>query len=164
MNSTQVAHVRKHVAAVTRLLLGRKVIEPTLAILGGVPLTPEDRIETGRMAADCRADLIHLAFTIDEAGTPVMGEITVFLPRGALCYSWAGCRLSLLPDKRCAVIDPQFTMAGHLRVLAGELVQVNSKPAALDRGAERAAARLAALVRDGVDLSEQAALNDLIDV
>jgi len=108
------------------------------------------------------ADLIHLAFTIDKAGRPVMGEITVFMTPGAICYSWAGCRLSLLPDERCAVIDPQLTMAGHLRVLAGAFVRVNSKPAALDRGAERAAARLAALMRDGVDVSGQAALNGLI--
>lgn len=42
-------------------------------------------------------------------------------------------------------------------------MQVDSKPAALALGAERAAQRLAALVRDGVDLTGQVVVNDVLE-
>ena len=162
MNSSQVTTVLKHIAAVGKLLLNDKVLKPSLTILGGEELSPLDRINYGRAAVEDNLDLIYLSFAIDDAGEAVMTEITVFLPRDLICYSWTNCRLALLPGRTCAVLDPQANMSGHFRVTPGEIVQEKGKPKALVKGAERAAKRLAMLVRDGVDLTGQVVLNAFV--
>lgn len=162
MNSTQIATVRAHVAAVSKLLLGDKILKPSLMIIAGEDLTLPDRLEYARVTAETDIDIVYLTFAIDADGEPVMTGITVFLPRDGISYAWTGCRLSLLPGQARAVLDPQDNMRGHFRILPGEIVQVNSKPAALARGAVRAAHRLAALVRNGVDLTGQVVLNDFV--
>ena len=163
MNNTQIATVRAHVAAVSKLLLCDKVMKPSLAILAGEELSLPGRLEFARMTAETNIDVVYLAFAIDADGEPVMKGITVFLPRDGICYTWTGCRLSLLPGQTRAVLDPQDNMRGHFRILPGEIVQVNSKPAALARGAERAGQRLAEMVRNGVDLTGQVVRNDFVN-
>jgi hypothetical protein len=160
MNPVQTAHIRAHVAAVSKLLLGDRVMSPSLMILAGDPLNPLVRLEFGRTAVDSRVDLIYLEFVVDDAGVPVMAAIDLFLPRDTICYAWTGCRLSLLPGKNCAVIAPKDEVRGHFTVLPGEVVQVRSKPAALAAGMSRAAERILALVRDGVDVESQVVLRE----
>jgi hypothetical protein len=160
MNPVQTAHVRAHVAAVSKLLLGDKVMSPSLMILAGDSLNPLVRLEFGRTAVESRVDLIYLAFVVDEAGVPVMTAIDLFLPRDTICYAWTGCRLSLLPAQSRAVIAPKDEVRGHFKVLPGEVVQVRSKPGPLAAGVNRAAERIAALVRSGVNLEGQVVLRE----
>ena len=82
------------------------------------------------------------------------------LPRDTICHAWTGCRLSLVPGKIGAVIVPKEGANFHFKALAGEILQVRGRPASLVRGCDRAAAKLAVLVRDGVDVAGQVVLRD----
>ena len=158
MNPDQTAHIRAHVAAVSKLLLGNKIMNPGLMILAGDPLSALNRIEFGRTAVEAQVDLVYLEFTIGEDGAPVMTGIIVMLPRDTFCYVSTGCRLSLVLGRVRAVIVPQDGADSHFKVLAGEILQVRSRPASLEAGCDRAAAKLAMLVRDGTDLGNQVVL------
>ncbi|MDR6116037.1 MULTISPECIES: hypothetical protein [unclassified Sphingomonas] len=107
MNPDQTAHVRAHVAAVSKLLLGNKIMNPGLMILAGDPLNHGQQIAFGRTAVEAQVDLVYLEFAIGEDDVPVMTGITVMLPRDTICYVSTGCRLSLVPGKARAVIVPQ---------------------------------------------------------
>ncbi len=160
MNPDQTAHVRAHVAAVSKLLLGNKIMNPGLMILAGDPLDHSQQVAFGRTAVEAQVDLVYLEFAIGEDDIPVMTGITVMLPRDTICYVSTGCRLSLVPGKARAVIAPQDEAQSHFRVLPGEIVQVRGRPASLGAGCNRATAKLAVLVRDGVDVAGQVALRD----
>jgi len=158
MTPDQTAHVRAHVAAVSKLLLGNKTMNPGLIIMAGDPLTLSNRIEFGRTAVEAQVDLVYLEFTIGEDGVPVMTGIIVMLPRDTVCYASTGCRLSLVSGKARAVIVPQDGADSHFKVLAGEILQVRGRPVSLASGCDRAAAKLATLVRDGADVANQVVL------
>jgi len=158
MNPDQTAHVRAHVAAVSKLLLGDKIMNPGLMIMAGDPLDHSQQIAFGRTAVEAQVDLVYLAFTLNDDGVPVMTGITVMLPRDTICYVSTGCRLSLVPGKARAVIVPQDEVQSHFKVLPGEIVQVRGRPASLIAGCDRAATKLAMLVRDGVNVVGQVAL------
>lgn len=158
MTPDQIAHVRAHVAAVSKLLLGNKTMNPSLMIVAGEPLNPVSQLEIGSAMAEAKIDLVYLEFTIGEGNVPVMTGIDVMLPHDTVCYVSTGCRLSLLPGKARAVILPQDRADFHFKVLSGEIVQVRGRPGALASGCDRAAAKLCALVRGGVDVEGQVAL------
>jgi hypothetical protein len=160
MNPVQTAHVRAHVAAVSKLLLGNKIMNPGLMIMAGEPLDPHQRIAFGRTAVEAQVDLIYLEFAVGEDDIPVMTGITVMLPRDTICYVSTGCRLSVVLGKARAVIVPQDGAASYFKVLPGEIVQVRGRPASLAAGCDRAAAKLAMLVCDGVDVARQVTLRD----
>lgn len=160
MNPDQTAHVRAHVAAVSKLLLGNKIMNPGLMIMAGDPIDPHQRIAFGQTSVEAQVDLIYLEFAVGEDDVPVMTGITVMLPRDTVCYVSTGCRLSLVPGKVRAVIMPQDGAPSHFKVLPGEIVQVRGRPASLVAGCNRATAKLAILVRDGVDVAGQVALRD----
>lgn len=160
MNPDQTAHVRAHVAAVSKLLLGNKIMNPGLMILAGDPLDHVQQIAFGRTAVEAQVDLVYLEFAIGDDDVPVVTGITVMLPRETVCYVSTGCRLSLVPGKARAVIMPQDGAQSHFKVLPGEIVQVRGRPASLAAGCDRATAKLAMLVRDGVDVAGQVALRD----
>ncbi|WP_294269265.1 hypothetical protein [uncultured Sphingomonas sp.] len=160
MNPDQTAHVRAHVAAVSKLLLGNKIMNPGLMILAGNPLDHSQQIAFGRTAVEAQVDLVYLAFTLKDDGVPVMTGITLMLPRDTICFVSTGCRLSLVPGKARAVIVPQDGAQSHFKVLPGEIVQVRGRPASLVAGCDRATTKLAMLVRDGVDVAGQVALRD----
>lgn len=160
MNPDQTAHIRAHVAAVSKLLLGNKIMNPGLMILAGDPLDHFQQIAFGRTAVEAQVDLVYLAFTLNDDGVPVMTGITLMLPRDTICFVSTGCRLSLVPGKARAVILPQDGADSHFKVLPGEIVQVRGRPASLVAGCDRAAAKLAMFVRDGVDVAGQVALRD----
>ncbi len=155
MNPDQTAHVRAHVAAVSKLLLVNKIMNPGLMILAGDPLDQFQQIAFGRTAVEAQVDLVYLEFAIDEGDVPVMTGITVMLPRDTICYVSTGCRLSLVPGKVRAVIVPQDGAASYFKVLPGEIVQVRGRPGSLAAGCDRADAKLAVLVRDGAEVGSQ---------
>jgi len=158
MPPDQTAYVRAHVAAVSKLLLGNKTMNPGLMILAGDPLDPLQRLAFGRTAVEAQVDLVYLEFTIGDDVVPVMTGINLMLPRDTICHAWTGCRLSLVPGKTRAVIVPQDGANFHFKVLAGEILQVRGRPASMTGGSDRAATKMAALVRDGVDLRNQVVL------
>ncbi|WP_294192858.1 hypothetical protein [uncultured Sphingomonas sp.] len=153
MNPDQTAHVRAHVAAVSKLLLGNKIMKPGLMILAGDPLDHVQQIAFGCTAVDAQVDLVCLEFAIGEDDAPVMTGITVMLPRDTICYVSTGCRLSLAYGKARAVIVPQNGAQSHFKVLPGEILQVRGRPASLAAECDRAATKFAMLVRDGVDVA-----------
>ena len=158
MTPDQTAHVRAHVAAVSKLLLANKTMNPGLMILAGDPLDPSQRIAFGRTAVEAQVDLVYLEFTISDDGVPGMTGMNLMLPRDTICHAWTGCRLSLVPGKTRAVIVPKEGANFHFKALAGEILQVRGRSASLASGRDRAATKLAALVRDGVDLTNQVVL------
>jgi len=160
MNSTQVAHIRAHVAAVAKLLLGAKIMKPSLSIIAGEPLDAGGRLKLAEMAVETRIDIVHLEFSAEDEGTPVMSGINLMLPRQPFCFIQSECRLSLIPGKTRAVIAPRDAVRGHFKALPGEIVQMDSKLKALASGIDRAAERLATLVRDGVAIDKQVVLHD----
>jgi hypothetical protein len=56
------------------------------------------------------------------------------------------------------VIVPKEGANFHFKALAGEILQVRGRPESLAGGCDRAVAKLAVLVRDGVDLRNQIVL------
>lgn len=163
MNSTQVTHVTAHVAAVTKLLLGNKMMQPGMMILSGEPLDASGRIEVARMARQSQKDVIHIEFSADGDDLPLMGGINLFLPRDSICYTWSGCRLSLVPGRPLALIAQRNEVRSCFKALPGEILQLGSRPAGLAAGIERATARIAALVRDGVDVTGQVVMREYVD-
>lgn len=160
MTPDQTAHVRAHVAAVSKLLLANKTMNPGLMILAGDPLDHSQRIAFGRTAVETQVDLVYLEFTISDDDVPAMTGINLMLPRDAICHAWTGCRLSLVPGKIRAVIVPKEGANFHFKALAGEILQVRGRPKSLVTGCDRAAAKLAVFVRDGVDVAGQVVLRD----
>lgn len=158
MTPDQTAHVRAHVAAVSKLLLANKTMNPGLMILAGDPLDPSQRIAFGRTAVEAQVDLVYLEFTISDDGVPKMTGMNLMLPRDTIWHAWTGCRLSLVPGKTRAVIVPKEGANFHFKALAGEILQVRGRSASLASGRDRAATKLAALVRNGVDLTNQVVL------
>lgn len=160
MNSTQIAHIRAHLAGVAKLLLGDKMMKPSLSIIAGEPLDAAGRLKLAEMGAETGIDIVHLPFAIDADGIPVMTGINIVLPRDLFCFIQSDCRLSLMAGQARAVIMPRDEVRGHFRILPGEIVQVASKPKALASGVDRAARRLATLVRDGVAVDKQVVLHE----
>ena len=160
MTPDQTAHVRAHVAAVSKLLLGDKTMNPGLMIMAGDPLDPFQRIAFGRTAVEAQVDLVYLEFTIADDGVPTMTGLNLMLPRDTICHAWTGCRLSLALGKTRAVIVPKEGANFHFKALAGEILQVRGRSASLAPGCDRAAAKQAMFVRDGVDVAGQVVLRD----
>jgi hypothetical protein len=159
MNSTQIAHVSAHIAAVTKLLLGDRMMKPGLSIIGGEELDAAERLELGMMAAESQYDVVHLAFALNATGVPVMTGINLFLPRDRTCYAWTRCRLSLARGASRAVIVPQDGVRSHFKLLPGEILQVKGRPAGFATDAGRADRKLDVLVRDGVEVTGQVTLH-----
>lgn len=160
MNSTQVAHIRAHVAGVAKLLLGDRIMKPSLSIIAGEPLDPAGRIKLAEMGVETGIDIVHLEFAAAADDLPVMAGINLVLPRQPFCFIQSECRLSLIPGQTRAVIAPRDAVRGHFKALPGEIVQVANKPKALASGIDRAAQRLATLVRDGVAVEKQVVLHE----
>lgn len=158
MTPDQTVQVRDQVAAVSKLLLGSKTMNPGLMILAGDPLDLLQRLAFSRTAVEAQVDLVYLEFTVGDDGVSVMSGINLMLPRDTICYAWTDCRLSLVPGNTRAVIVPQDGANFHFKALAGEILQVRGRPVSMIGGCDRAATKMAALVRDGVDLRNQVVL------
>lgn len=159
---TNTTAIRQHVAAVTRLLLGKQTMQLGVAILGGEPLKSESRLELARMAAESRTDLVHLEFgTAEDDALEIVG-INLVAPREARCYFHTGCRLWLGASARRALILPQCHIRGHFRLTADELIHVDGKPAnGYGSGMLRASTRVHDLARRGASALDMFAIHEL---
>lgn len=155
MTDPTTAIIRRHVEAITRMLIEDQKLEPGLAITAGRMLKPQGIAEIALIAEQSDMDLIHLDFTIrDDSAT--LSNIIVAAPRDHRCFVYTHCRLSQIPGTRHAVILPTDDVRGHFRILPGEILHLPNKPIELRReGIGFAAQRLAQLVRDGAKVNGQ---------
>lgn len=145
---------RRHVEAVSKMLLGNKKVGARLSIVAADPLTPTTLSNIAVTAKHANADIVVLEFdfTVPE---PQMLGIALIAPREGAVYVHSSCRLALAPGSRIARLLPREGGRGHFQILPDEIVQRDSKPVNLMNGIERAASRLRQLVADGVDMSGQ---------
>lgn len=155
MTDPTTAIIRRHVEAITRMLIQDQKLEPGLAITAGQMLKPQGIAEIALIAEQSDMDLIHLDFTIrDDSAT--LSNIIVAAPRDHRCFVYTRCRLSQIPDTRHAVILPTDDVRGHFRILPGEILHIPHKPAELlTEGVGFAERRLTEFVRDGVNVNGQ---------
>lgn len=153
--------MRRHITAITKMLLGRATMRPGLAMVAGSLLNEAGIIRIAQLASDSRNDLIHLDFAIDgDAAT--LREIIIAVPRDNGVHVHRRCRLAQRPEDRHAVLLPRDEVRGHFKVAPDEIIQVRTKPAdLLVEGVAFAARRLEQLVRDGVDVTGQVVLHEL---
>lgn len=161
MTDTATATMRRHVHAITRMLLGDQVLKPGLAITAGQVLTPAGLARIATLAHESQTDLIHLDFSIEEEDV-TLRDIVIAAPRDKQCFVYTRCRLAQIRGKRHAVILPQAAARGHFRILPGEIVHMPNKPAKLTEGTSFAARRLDRLVCDGVQASGQIDLFEML--
>lgn len=148
-------HMRRHVTAVTRMILGKTIMGRGLAMTAGEVLNDAGVLRIAELAHASGNDLIHLDFTLGDE-TPVLRDIIIAAPRANGCHVHRGCRLAQRPDDRFAVLLPNPLARGHFRVARDEIIHVHTKPAALvGEGITYAARRLERLVRDDVDVRGQ---------
>ncbi|MBX3564383.1 MAG: hypothetical protein KF730_07380 [Sphingomonas sp.] len=162
MTDTATATMRRHVHAITRMLLGDQVLKPGLAITAGQVLTPAGVARIARLAHDSQTDLIHLDFAID-GDIATLNDIIIAAPRDNNCFVYTRCQLAQIRGKRHAMILPQAAARGHFRILPNEIVHMPNKPTKLTtEGMAFAAQRLNRLVRDDVQTSGQIDLFEVL--
>jgi hypothetical protein len=125
-SSTAIIHA--HVAAVSKLLLGKAVMKPGVAITAGDPLGESQERNVAGMAHASQTDVIHLEFATNDAGGFGMVGICVFVPRDHVCYTYRDCRLWLGEGKSRALILPIAAARGHFRLAPCELIHIDGKP------------------------------------
>ena len=150
--------VRRHVEAVTQLLLGNRTLKPGAMIIAGEVAGDDGPIALARMAQAVGKDIVFLAFG-DTATGYGLTEVMIGAVRNGICHVQPGCHLYLLKAGTRAMILPQPHVRGFFRLSPGELIQVDRKPTDVEDGVARAAARLARLVAQGVDLDGRAVIN-----
>lgn len=140
--------LRLHVAAITRMLLGKNVkLAPGVAITGGDVLSGEGIANLVNAAIGSDTDVIHLAVQ-ERSGGLALADIDVVVPRDQRCYAFTGCRLWLAAGARQALLLPRDGARGHFRLLPGELLHIDGKPqGVVSDGLRHAERQLAALVR-----------------
>ncbi len=140
--------VMAHVKAVTRLLLGDKGMQPSLAILGVEPLNDGGRIGLAHMAAASQTDLVVLEFDPRATGRLEIVGINVVVERDGKAYVQSGCRLWKGNNGRRGIILPTPGSRGHFRLSPREILHVDSAPGTnAGAGVDRASGWLRAQVR-----------------
>lgn len=157
MTDTITATVRRHVEAITSMLLGDRTLGTGMAITGGNRLDAIGRLQMAQLAVDSDTDVIHLEFTFGEDSATYSG-ITIFAPRDRGCHIHPGCRLSFPRGARSAVIVPPDHVRGHFVVDPREIRHLHAKPG---EGIARAEQRLRRLVSQGVDVNGQIVLHEV---
>ncbi len=147
---------KRHVRAVTRMMLGRKVLQPGVALLAGGTVDLAKRLELARLARDSYCDLIHLTFNHVDGGYQMTG-IDICAPRNIAVYTYPDCRLSMIGNR--AVIMPPVGGRGHFVLTPRELIHKPAKPDMWEAGIEHAEHRLRQLVDQGVNIDGQIALH-----
>jgi hypothetical protein len=156
---TNTAAARAHLAAVSTMLLGNRMLRPSAALLAGHRLDQLARLRLGQMACDAQADLVHLTFE-EQAGETIMTDISIFVPRDRICFSHPGCKLWLSKTGSRALLLPQPHVRGSFRLAPGEIIHLPFKPTDAEQGIARAEARLRRLVERGVDVAGRVVIND----
>ncbi len=150
--------VRRHVEAVTAMLLGNRILQPGAMIVAGELTGADGPVALARLATAMGRDIVFLAFG-DTADGYRLTDVAIVAMRGGICHVQMGCRLYLPATGARAVILPQSHVRGHFRLSPGELLQIDRKPVDVEDGVARAAARLATLVERGVKLDGRAVIN-----
>lgn len=158
MTIDKIEIVRRHVEAVTELLLGNRMLKPGAMIIAGELTGGDGTIALGQLAQAMGKDIAFLAFG-DTADGYRLNDVSIVAVRNGICHVQPGCRLYLPKAGVRATILPQPHVRGHFRLSPGELIQVDRKPADVEDGVARAATRLARLVAQGVNLDGRAIIN-----
>jgi hypothetical protein len=155
MFTQEVDIATRYTKAVARMLLGRKMLKPGVALLAGGPVNIAKQLHLAHMAQDSDCDLIHLAFDDTPDGYAMTG-LHVCAPRDGAVHSYSDCRLSLIGNR--TVIMPARGR-GHFVLEPRELIHKPAKPDGWEDGIVRAEQRLRNLVASGVDTTGQIALH-----
>lgn len=150
--------VRRHVEAVTQMLLGNRTLMPGAMVVAGEVTGGDGPIVLAQMAQSIGKDIVFLAFGDTESGYALV-DITIVAVRNGICHVQPGCRLYLSKAGARAIILPQPHVRGHFRLAPSELVQRERKPDDIANGVARAEAQLAHLVDHGVQLGGRAVIN-----
>lgn len=141
--SRELEITKRHVEAVTHMLLGQKMIRPGVAIVAGERLDTGKRLGLGRMARQSDHDIIYLSFEHTDCGYRMV-DITIAAPRDVAVYSYPSCRLSTI-GKRTIIMPPNH-VRGHFVLEPGKLIHKPAKPDRWRDGISLAQQRLAELV------------------
>ena len=154
MTTNKTAFVRKHLEAATSMLLGKKVLKPSAAMIAGQQIDEAGRMQLAQLASTGGLDIVHLEFGETTDGFGLVG-ISTIMPREGSCYAFTGCRLYLEDSDAQALILPRAKVAGMFKLAPGELIHIDRKPSDAEAGIARAEARLQALVESGVEVERQ---------
>ena len=153
--------MRRHLAAITRMLLGRKMMKPGLTMAAGTLLNDGGVIRIAELAHQANRDLIHLDFAID-GDSATLREIILVMPRDRAVHVVRRCRLAQRPEDRQAVLLPDPRSRGAFRIAPDEIIHTDHLGSGLtSEGVAFASRRLAQLLRDGADVSGQIVVHDL---
>ncbi len=142
------ALVMKHVTAVTRLLLGDKGIQPSVAILGIEPLDDTGRRGLAHMAAASQTDIVALEFGPLANGRVEIVGVNVVVERDGRTFFQSDCRLWKNDNGRRGIILPKLGSRGHFRLTPQKILHIDGEPVANSEvGVERASNWLRARVR-----------------
>ncbi len=158
MSIHKIETVRRHVAAVTHMLLCNRTMKPGAAIIAGDALGIEGRLALARQANVSGHDLVYLHFG-DTAEGYGLTTISIVVARDGICLGQTDCRLYLPKAGARAMILPQAHVRGLFRLSPGELLHIDRKPADAEDGIARARTRLAKLVSRGVSVVGRAEIN-----
>jgi hypothetical protein len=150
--------VRRHIEAATHMLLGNRTLQPGAMIIAGELTGMDGQIALAQLAKRLGKDLVFLTFA-DTADGYCLTDISIVAVRYGICHAQMGCRVYLPKSCARAVILPQAHVRGFFRLAPGELLHIDRKPANIEDGVARAAARLAKLVARGVHLDGRAVIN-----
>jgi hypothetical protein len=158
MTVNKIETVRRHVPAVTQMLLCNRTMKPGAAIIAGDAVGIEGRLALAHQANVSGHDLVYLHF----GDTPIgygLTNISIVVARDGICLGQTDCRLYLPKAGARAMILPQAHVRGLFRLSPGELLHIDRKPADAEDGIARARARLAKLVARGVSVVGRAEIN-----
>lgn len=158
MSIHKIETVRRHVAAVTQMLLCNRTMKPGAAIIAGDALGIEGRLALAHQANVSGHDLVYLHFADTSEGYGVT-NISIVVARDGICLGQTDCCLYLPKAGARAMILPQAHVRGLFRLSPGELLHIDHKPADAKDGIARARARLAKLVSRGVSVVGRAEIN-----
>ena len=160
MTVQRIETVRRHVAAVTQMLLCNRAMKPGAAIIAGDALGIEGRLALAlaHQANVSGRDLVYLHFSDTPIGYGLT-NISIVVARDGICLGQTDCRLYLPKAGARAMILPQAHVRGLFRLSPGELLHIDRKPADAEDGIARARARLAKLVSRGVSVFGRAEIN-----
>ena len=158
MTVQRIETVRRHVAAVTQMLLCNRTMKPGAAIIAGDAVGIEGRLALARQANVSGHDLVYLHFSDTPIGYGLT-NISIVVARDGICLGQTDCRLYLPKAGARAMILPQAHVRGLFRLSPGELLHIDRKPADAEDGIARARARLAKLVARGVSVVGRADIN-----
>ncbi len=86
--------VRRHVEAVTAMLLGNRILQPGAMIVAGELTGADGPVALGRLATAMGKDIVFLAFG-DTADGYRLTDIAIVAMRAGICHVQMGCRLYL---------------------------------------------------------------------